>query len=161
MVHDINIPFVLASNLFVIKWLNILKYIYMKENQRFRNVITSLKENKRVRNQQDFVERIGSDKTTISQIVNNKIMIPNNLFAKIKEAFPDVSIEWIKSGDGELFNSPVVQTNQNGDNIHGQSVTVNKSETEKLLEALDKCHELLKKKDEQIDKLLNILSKSR
>lgn len=133
----------------------------MEENQRFRNVITSLKENKKVRNQQDFVERIGSDKTTISQIVNNKIMIPNNLFAKIKEAFPEVSIEWIKSGDGELFNSPVVQTNQNGDNIHGQSVTVNKSETEKLLEALDKCHELLKKKDEQIDKLLNMLSKSR
>ena len=78
----------------------------MEENQRFRNVKTSLKENKRVRNQQDFVERIGSDKTTISQIVNNKIMIPNNLFAKIKEAFPEVSIEWIKSGDGELFNSP-------------------------------------------------------
>ena len=97
----------------------------MEENQIFRNVINSLKENKRVRNQQDFVERIGSDKTTISQIVNNKIMIPNNLFAKIKEAFPEVSIEWIKSGDGELFNSPVVQTNQNGDNIHGQSVTVN------------------------------------
>ena len=69
----------------------------MEENQRFRNVIISLKENKRVRNQQDFVERIGSDKTTISQIVNNKIMIPNNLFAKIKEAFPEVSIEWIKS----------------------------------------------------------------
>ena len=153
--------FIFANNLFVIKWLNILKHVYMEENQRFRNVITSLKENKRVRNQQDFVERIGSDKTTISQIVNNKIMIPNNLFAKIKEAFPEVSIEWIKSGDGELFNSPVVQTNQNGDNIHGQSVTVNKSETEKLLEALDKCHELLKKKDEQIDKLLNMLSKSR
>ena len=38
---------------------------------------------------------------------------------------------------------------------------MNKSETEKLLEALDKCHELLKKKDEQIDKLLNMLSKSR
>lgn len=149
----------ICKQLFVIKCLNILKHVYMEENQRFRNVITSLKENKRVRNQQDFVERIGSDKTTISQIVNNKIMIPNNLFAKIKEAFPEVSIEWIKSGDGELFNSPVVQTNQNGDNIHGQSVTVNKSETEKLLEALDKCHELLKKKDEQIDKLLNMLNK--
>ena len=28
----------------------------MEENQRFRNVITSLKENKRVRNQQDFLK---------------------------------------------------------------------------------------------------------
>ena len=75
----------------------------MEENQRFRNVITSLKENKRVRNQQDFVERIGSDKTTISQIVNNKIMIPNNLFAKIKEAFPGSNLEMANCLIAPLF----------------------------------------------------------
>ena len=46
----------------------------------------------------------------------------------------------------------VVQQNQSGDNINGHSVTVNKTETDSFIE-------LLKKKDEQIDRLLSIIEK--
>ena len=73
--------------------------------------------------------------------------------------FPDISPEWLLTGRGNMLRPSVVQTNQNGDNINGQSVTVNKSETDELLEALNRCHEMLKKKDDQIDKLLNMLNK--
>lgn len=55
----------------------------------------------------------------------------------------------------------IFQNNQNGDNINGQSVTVNKTETDKLLEALNACHELLRKKDEQIDRLLTLLERNK
>ena len=39
----------------------------MTETERLRAVFDYLRENKIVRNQQDFVERIGSDKSTVSQ----------------------------------------------------------------------------------------------
>lgn len=77
----------------------------------------------------------------------------------ILRAFPEINRSWLLTGEGEMLRPSVVQTNQNGDNIHGQSVTVNKSETEKLLDALAACHEIIRKKDEQIDKLLNMLNK--
>jgi hypothetical protein len=35
-----------------------------------------------IRNQQDFVERIGSDKATISQNKNGKIGVPNNIICE-------------------------------------------------------------------------------
>ena len=52
----------------------------MSANQRIKILISYLKDNKKIRNQQDFVERIGSDKSTVSQIINEKIAVPNSLF---------------------------------------------------------------------------------
>lgn len=128
----------------------------MDGNQRIKHLINVLKEKKMIRNQQDFVERIGSDKSTISQVTNGKQSIPNNLFDKIKKAFPIVSMEWLNTGTGDIFIPSITQHNKNGDNINGQTVTIN-AETEKLLEVINSCHEMLKKKDEQINKLLTII----
>ncbi len=75
----------------------------MIENQRFKEVFVFLKENKYVRNQQDFTERIGSNKSTISQIMNNRIRIPNNLFANINAAFPRINPHWLRTGEGEML----------------------------------------------------------
>lgn len=66
--------------------------------------------------------------------------------------FPDLSRDWLIYGEGEMLNSSVIQNNQNGDNIHGHSVKVDKTETDSFIE-------LLKKKDEQIDRLLSIIEK--
>lgn len=132
----------------------------MSENQRYKDMVSYLKEKKIIRNQQDFVERIGSDKSTVSQIINGKISIPNNMFVSIEKAFPFISMDWLKMNEGEMTFPQIVQNNQTGDNINGKSVTVNKTETDKLLDALNACHELLRKKDEQIDRLLTLLEKS-
>lgn len=70
----------------------------------------------------------------------------------ISKVFPDLNTNWLLTGEGEMLNPNVIQKNQNGDNIHGDTVTVNKSETASFLE-------LLKKKDEQIDNLISIINK--
>lgn len=77
----------------------------MNENQRVKKVIEVLKQNKYIRNQQDFAERIGADKSTISQVVNGKISVPNNLFGKISKAFPQFNIEWLLNDEGEMLKS--------------------------------------------------------
>lgn len=64
-----------------------------------------------------------------------------------------INIQWITTGEGDMTSeNRVVQQNQSGDNINGHSVTVNKTETDSFIE-------LLKKKDEQIDRLLSIIEK--
>ena len=72
-------------------------------NQRVRDVIHILKQGKYIRNQQDFTERIGADKSTVSQVVNDKISVPNNLFGKISKAFPQFSTVWLLTGEGEML----------------------------------------------------------
>jgi transcriptional regulator with XRE-family HTH domain len=77
----------------------------MNEYQRFERIIKFLIANKKVRNQQHFVEEIHSDKATVSQIKNGKMKIPNNMFANIETAFPDISSDWLKTGKGEMIKS--------------------------------------------------------
>ena len=95
----------------------------MTDNQRIKELVSFLKENKRIRNQQDFVERIGSDKSTVSQVLSGKLPIPNNMFDKICNAFPDVSQSWLRTGEGSMLkegdSTPILQRDvieKGGDN---------------------------------------------
>jgi transcriptional regulator with XRE-family HTH domain len=75
----------------------------MTENERFKEVLNYLIRGKKIRNQQEFTEKVGSNKTTISQIKNGEIKIPNNLFEKITHAFPFISFDWLLTGEGEML----------------------------------------------------------
>lgn len=144
----------------------------MVDTERLRAAFEYLRKNKVVRNQQDFVERIGSDKSTVSQIFNGHIQIPNILFGKVVEAFPQFSEEWLRFGEGEMLK-PGVQQISYGDmspNLNGKGNSVN-FVTEDLkifveeLSAQRRISErtltLLEKKDEQIDRLISIIEKQK
>jgi transcriptional regulator with XRE-family HTH domain len=77
----------------------------MTDNNRFAELIECFITNKIVRNQQEFVEKIGSDKATVSQIKNGKLPITNSILDKIKNAFPNVSVDWLLTGEGEMLKS--------------------------------------------------------
>lgn len=94
------------------------------ENKRIQDVYEYLKRNRYVRNQQDFTEKIGSDKTTISQILNHRIAVPNNMFVKIEDSFPFINRRWIKSGEGEML-----KLSQNGMN---EPITIEDNEEERI-----------------------------
>lgn len=72
--------------------------------------------------------------------------------------FPELSRDWLIYGEGEMLNPQVIQNNQHGDNIHGHSVTVNKTEKD-YLEIIKTQAEQLSKSQEQIDRLLSIIEK--
>ena len=73
--------------------------------------------------------------------------------------FPELNRDWLIYGEGEMLNPKVFQNNQNGDNINGHSVTVNKTEKD-YLEIIKMQAEQLRKSQEQIDRLLSIIEKS-
>lgn len=128
--------------------LNIVNEMGDTQNQRLKEAFEYLKTTKRIRNQQDFTERIESDRSTVSQILNDKIKIPNNLFGKVTKAFPEISKEWLEFGQGEMICPNINQENINGTNVVGEN-TVNNLSSELI--------DIIKKKDEQIDRLITLL----
>lgn len=95
----------------------------------------------------DMAEYLGYASPHFSSVINGKLKMSENFMNLISDKL-NINPEWVLTGEGEPFLSgKVVQNNQKGDNINGHSVTVNKTETDSFIE-------LLKKKDEQIDRLL-------
>ncbi len=83
-------------------------------NERFKELIDYLILQKYVRNQQEFTEKVKSDKSTVSQIKTGKLNIPNKLFANVCSAFPFINIDWIKTGEGVMLTSEVSTVTQIG-----------------------------------------------
>lgn len=113
------------------------------DNQRIKKVVDYLKNNRYIRNQQDFTERIGSDKATVSQVLNNRINIPNNMFASIVDAFPFVSEVWMRTGEGEMVKSTNTQHVKDGE-YFTQTGDVNAIPADILHKALDEISEMRK-----------------
>lgn len=100
----------------------------------------------------DMAEFLGYKSPYFSGIINGKEKMSDSFLKTISDKL-HINIQWITTGEGDMTSeNRVVQQNQSGDNINGHSVTVNKTETDSFIE-------LLKKKDEQIDRLLSIIEK--
>lgn len=106
--------------------------------------------------QVQIADMTGVNQSYIAALLNNTKQFGKKTAHKWGEVF-GISPNWLLTGDGEMMKPSIFQNNQNGDNINGQSVTVNKTETDKLIDTIKECHELLRKKDEQIDRLLTLL----
>ena len=91
----------------------------------------------------------GVDQPYVAALLNNKKKFGKKAAQKWGDIF-GISPSWLLTGEGEMMKPSVFQNNQNGDN---------KSETDKFIDTIKECHELLRKKDEQIDRLLTLLEK--
>ena len=96
-----------------------------------------------------------ADMLGVSQAYVNALLTGSKQFGKkqarrFEELF-GLSETWLLTGKGEMVIGSVIQNNQNGNNIQGHTVNYQgENSTEKLIE-------MLKKKDEQIDRLLSLL----
>jgi translation elongation factor EF-4 len=95
----------------------------------------------------------------IYHIIRERNCISKALASKIIEKFPNISLVWLTTGEGEMLRNGVNQTNVEGDNIQGHNFTVNKSQVDALLEIIKTKDEQLSKSQEQIDKLVEIIGK--
>ena len=95
---------------------------------------------------------------TLYDIRDGKHGISKDVAEKIQAKYLNINLTWLLTGEGEMLNPSIVQNNQNGDNIHGHSVTVNKTEKD-YLGIIKMQAEQLSKSQEQIDRLLSIIEK--
>lgn len=96
-------------------------------NERLKIFINSLIVNLRVKSQADFASKIGIARSQLSEILSGKRKVTESLVNKIHNSYPYLNKEWLTDGEGEMMIG-VIQNNENGDNINGHSVTINKTE---------------------------------
>lgn len=99
--------------------------------------------------QNAFENNIGVSVAYISKL---KGSIGSEVLAKIKRTYPELSIDWLVDGDGEMIRQNVTQNNQHVDNINtaSGSISINKQD-DKLKE---ECERLRKENDRLKDELL-------
>ncbi len=68
----------------------------------------------------------------------------------ISNSFPDLNINWLRTGEGSMIVGQEVKFN----NPPGNS-----DEVSRLLSLLEASHETIRKRDEQIDRLITLLEK--
>lgn len=121
-----------------------------------------------------FAKKIGAKTTqAIYDLISGKTKtLSPDILNKVISCYPDLSVEWLVRGDGEMLK-PGVQQISYGDmspNLNGKGNSVN-FVTEDLkifveeLSAQRRISErtltLLEKKDEQIDRLISIIEKQK
>lgn len=104
----------------------------MFDNQNIRKVVDYLRQQKIIRNQQDFTERIGYDKSTVSLIKNNKLAVPNKMIENICSAFPMINERWLRYGEGLMLNPEPSTVNGHyvtgsHNNVAGQNLIIGDS----------------------------------
>lgn len=75
----------------------------MTDNQRIKSVVDYLKKEKKIRNQRDFVERIGGNYSVVSEIISGKRKVSERFVGTICETFPFISHDWIINEEGEMI----------------------------------------------------------
>lgn len=102
-------------------------------------------------NNSEFGRRTGTSSAYVSSIRQS---ISTDVLEKIAKAFPDLNVEWLLLGTGEMYRADTVTQNGHINQNDNGSNTVNGGEAGELIE-------MLKKRDEQIDRLISLLEKER
>jgi hypothetical protein len=124
----------------------------MEAYERIIKLIEYLKLNKN-----SFSEEIGmSSNVTIGRIINENRNPHQDTLKKIVDRFPQVNYDWLKTGEGEMFNNNQTIENVNGSGIVGNNVNGGGINDSAIIEGLLKT---INKRDEQMDKLLSIIEK--
>lgn len=109
--------------------------------------------------QNAFEAQIGISNGYIS---NLKGSIGSEVLSKIKKVYPELSIDWLIDGEGEMIRPNVHQTNNYGDNINaGDNLSLDKSVNTNIdPKYVEKLEEDNKKMIHEISKLKDDLLKS-
>ena len=81
--------------------------------------------------QQDFANKLGISPASLSSIFNGRTNPTNNHVQAIHRSFPEIDINWLLFGEGEMFckamTSPSVggETGSNGMNAGGENINNN------------------------------------
>lgn len=99
--------------------------------------------------QNEIAERLGVSQSFVGMLLTGRKAFGKTTAQTWADEF-GLSAAWLLTGEGAMLGS-VIQNNQNGDNIQGVGNTVNKGDEDYIA--------MIKKRDEQIDRLLSIIEK--
>lgn len=113
-------------------------------NQRVKELISVLKEQRKIYSQTDFANEVGIGVVQLSEMVSGKRKMSEYYINKILTRFPEINKKWLIAGEGDMMkniessqdNSPVLADNHSTA-VNGYQNMVNSDSTiAKLIEEL-------------------------
>lgn len=77
----------------------------MTINERVKEIIGILKNQKKINNVQQFANKIGVDKSYISKIIHDKTSVTDKFCQKIVKSYPEISYKWLISNEGDMVTN--------------------------------------------------------
>ena len=95
-------------------------------NQRLKIVIAELRKRKKVYSQAEFAEIVGISRTQFSEIVTGKRKLSDKAIHKIITAIPDINVDWLRTGEGEMLKTQSANAENHSISIAGEEIKENK-----------------------------------
>lgn len=105
--------------------------------------------------QEEIAEKLGVSQSYVNALLNSEDKHFGKKQAEKWNKLFGISVNYLLTGEGNICGDNITQHNQNGDNINGHSVTVNKMEVD-YIEIIKAQSNQLSKSQEQIDELLQL-----
>ena len=107
-------------------------------NQRIREIIDVLKEQRIVLSDGEFASEVGIGKSQLSEVITGKRKVSEKYIRKMRMRFPEINEDWLRNGEGEMLkNTSAVAENHSisiaGEGIKENEINVN---TDKTIERL-------------------------
>lgn len=108
-------------------------------NQRIREFINILKEQRIVLSDGEFASEVGMGKSQLSEVLSGKRKVSEKYIRKMRTRFPELNEEWIRYGKGNMLcNSSSAENHSvalTADEIKNNEISVNNDKTIALLVA--------------------------
>ena len=96
----------------------------MDENFRFIQVLDGLKEKGIITDYVQAANTLGTNKAGISDIKSGRKKLSIELLRRLKLSYPNINIEWIIMGEGDIFVTP--KTNNSNNSVSETSFFIEK-----------------------------------
>lgn len=135
-------------------------------NQRLRQIIDRLKNERKVYTDADFARLAEVSRSELSQMLTGKRPVSKRIVNTLLTEFPEISEEWLRTGEGDMLNlayshdvSPTVLAEDHSTAIAGNKNVVNADQTIAMLVAeVSAQRRLTEKVLEQNSELLAIVA---
>lgn len=133
-------------------------------NQRVRDLIKELKKQRKIHSQADFANEVGIGTVQLCEMITGKRKVSKYYVNKILTRFPEISEQWLLSGEGEMLkNATAIAENHSisiaGEEIKENKISVNTDETiDRLILEIAAQRRMTEKVLEQNSELIAIIA---
>lgn len=134
-------------------------------NQRLREAVNLLKDQRKVRSDAECANDLGIDKADLSRMMSGKRPISQRFVGSFVRHFPEINEEWLRTGEGEMLKiASAIAENHSisiaGDDVRENNIHMNSDETiAKLIDEVSAQRRLTEIALQQNSDLIAILAK--
>lgn len=139
----------------------------MNRIDRYKILVRYIVSNGLASSQKDLGRKMGyNNESAFSQIINEKVSCPKDFSQKLKAIVPDLNLDWLETGVGDMFGRAINQeiVGDNNTSVAGNSNNINSSATmEKAINEISEMRKLIQEQvrnnQEQFDRFMSVIER--